>query len=517
MKDGDFHMNLILQTIKSMFRKVNVMINQLSNNVEIAQTNAVEAKALAEKQSDWNQNDETAPDYIKNKTHYEFEKREIILPETTLNFTQTGYGGIQQIPNIDNLNLMSDEEYIVTWDDVEYLCIAHSFSGEAIGNNGILTGTTDEGFNADARFFIWNSGIVMPYDIGEYTFKIEKAVKEVHKLDKKFLPPMTETPDWEQNDPTATDYIKNRTHYSKIDVIDTVLSSTTILVDDWNHNSYDDRDFYSYSFTGFTLNINKKYKVTWDNTEYILTPYGNEYDVYLGNDSIAGWYGSSSNTGEPFCLNYESEYGNSIVSIDGNQHTFSIEEVGVVTKTLDKKYLPEELRIVDTKVDADSTNLVQNKAIVDYTINGLVMRDQKTGHRYIVQIIDGTVVSSGYCTEIRVSDSYIKKDSYVDGELIEDIIIEGICEDGSTKIIENFICVADKLYNELKVTYTEAGNTYTTAYYIGDIIVDVETVLTDFTYNKNDDGTYTLTEWKGTYNGETSTRCIIPNSTLIRL
>ena len=40
--------------------------------------------------------------------------------------------------------------------------------------------------------------------------------------------------------------------------------------------------------------------------------------------------------------------------------------------------------------------------------------------------------------------------------------------------------------------------------------------LTDFVISANSDGTYTITDWKGTYNGTASTKCIIPDdSTLI--
>jgi hypothetical protein len=36
--------------------------------------------------------------------------------------------------------------------------------------------------------------------------------------------------------------------------------------------------------------------------------------------------------------------------------------------------------------------------------------------------------------------------------------------------------------------------------------------LTDFEYIKNADGTYTLTDWKGTLNGVPSDKIHIPNS-----
>jgi hypothetical protein len=37
-------------------------------------------------------------------------------------------------------------------------------------------------------------------------------------------------------------------------------------------------------------------------------------------------------------------------------------------------------------------------------------------------------------------------------------------------------------------------------------------MLRDFRYIVNNDGTYTLTEWKGTLNGETSNSLVIPDS-----
>ena len=119
MKDGDFHMNLILQTIKSMFRKVNVMINQLSNNVEIAQTNAVEAKALAEKQSDWNQNDETAPDYIKNRPFYTKMSDTPSIPELILeDYYQSGNYRANYFPN--DFRITEGEAYLCYFDGVSY-------------------------------------------------------------------------------------------------------------------------------------------------------------------------------------------------------------------------------------------------------------------------------------------------------------------------------------------------------------------------------------------------------------
>ena len=48
----------------------------------------------------------------------------------------------------------------------------------------------------------------------------------------------------------------------------------------------------------------------------------------------------------------------------------------------------------------------------------------------------------------------------------------------------------------------------------GNIEIEVmvsERITMDFNYEDNGDGTYTLTEWLGTYNGEPSTLCYIPD------
>ena len=42
-----------------------------------------------------------------------------------------------------------------------------------------------------------------------------------------------------------------------------------------------------------------------------------------------------------------------------------------------------------------------------------------------------------------------------------------------------------------------------------------ETILQDFTYVNNGDGTYSLTGWKGTKNGISSTEIVIPDNDAI--
>lgn len=81
-------MNLILQAIKSLFRKLEKAISSVSSTLSArldkmdikvkkaqtaadkAQTTADNAQTTANKQTDWDESDTTNPSYVKNRTHY---------------------------------------------------------------------------------------------------------------------------------------------------------------------------------------------------------------------------------------------------------------------------------------------------------------------------------------------------------------------------------------------------------------------------------------------------------------
>lgn len=86
------------------------------------------------------------------------------------------------------------------------------------------------------------------------------------------------------------------------------------------------------------------------------------------------------------------------------------------------------------------------------------------------------------------------------------IIVE--TENGTKSISkENFLTNIRSLIFLDSVT----GNEYIVSVQNGELKVQtMEEILVDFEYTKNEDGTYTITDWKGTYNGEDSTKLVIP-------
>ena len=145
----------------------------------------------------------------------------------------------------------------------------------------------------------------------------------------------------------------------------------------------------------------------------------------------------------------------------------------------------------------------------------IALVDQINGYTYIIQMQNGSLVSSCAVSSIKVTvlpDKLI----YTEGEYFEStgMVVMGVCADGSTREISNIIIPDSYLTvdtTSVEISYIEAGITYTASVPVTVTSFD----LVDFDYTANANGTYILTGWKGTLNGITSTEMIIPNNGLI--
>ena len=154
-------------------------------------------------------------------------------------------------------------------------------------------------------------------------------------------------PDWNQNDNTATDYIKNRPFYTG-DPVETVLveESTVAFVE---HSGIYGAEFPS----TFEATGGETYKITWDGTVYECACSNHGGSLFIGNLSIMG---DGSDTGEPFVMMVANGIGISIATTDtASSHTFSISGIAPEVVKIDEKYLPTgddspyELKEVGTK------------------------------------------------------------------------------------------------------------------------------------------------------------------------
>lgn len=196
--------------------------------------------------------------------------------------------------------------------------------------------------------------------------------------------------------------------------------------------------------------------------------------------------------------------------------------------TLDEVPTPEppDLSGIMNKIDAFESNindLLNRISILESNTGNnkpsdyVVLKDISTGYEYI-----GSVNNGEFNVTMRTMNVYIEnmpnKTDYTDNELFDPtgMVIIAELHDGSKKEITDYTyneCVLIGSDNH-QILYTdEIGTLYTMTVPI--TTRTLENALADFEYTTNGDGTYTITGWKGTLNGQQSTEIIIPNSPLV--
>lgn len=141
-------------------------------------------------QHDWNQNDETQPDYIKNRPFYTGDPVEtVLLEETTAEFANKGRFYAALIPA--NFSLEVGATYKVSWDGTVYSCVGYYFNEIAsIGNQYVLTSTSDTGepFYCVVDHDSGTLTIATKDTSASHTISIIGVVAPVTKIDEKYLP-----------------------------------------------------------------------------------------------------------------------------------------------------------------------------------------------------------------------------------------------------------------------------------------------------------------------------------------
>ena len=168
--------------------------NMIVRETEVATLNGYVGSMIdvASVQPDWNQNDETAPDYVKNRPFYTCDPAETVLvEESTVAFALDGRAYGANFPT--SFNAEYGQTYKVSWDGAAYECTCGKLAGcPVIGNLSISNAGPDTG----EPFLIFNeSG---PKETGwisytadtsaSHTISISGFVQEVVKIDEKYLP-----------------------------------------------------------------------------------------------------------------------------------------------------------------------------------------------------------------------------------------------------------------------------------------------------------------------------------------
>ena len=297
------------------------MNNDWFHDYFINELKAIGRNCVPKLQPDWNQNNGTKSDYVKNRPFYTGDPVEtVLLEETTVAFelAEGPDGSVLYVTTFPpTFEATGGETYKVSWDGTVYECTSMSGGYEiAIGNLSIMGGPdTGEPF----LIIVMNGGaidIATADTSASHTISISRTVAPVVKIDKKYLV----QPDWNQNDETAADYVKNRPFYSE---------TGTVTVE----NVIDDmalKRFPVFS-VGDTVTVNV------DGVEHSLLAYDDEGTITIG-DTL-----SSLDNGEGQ-LGWQ-------IYVDGELVRFHAPEPHTVSylgtdyhHKIDEKYLPDTLQ-----------------------------------------------------------------------------------------------------------------------------------------------------------------------------
>lgn len=301
--DGDFYVDMNDERVKLNAKdaetllgaSLNTILN--SSDLEIPTSKAVldainEVDEKASVQPDWNQTDETALDFIKNRTHWE-EKNYVEIISKSVTFD-----GQAAILSEEAIKLTAGKTYSVTVNGTEYNCVA--IDGTASGGTAddfLLGNTSIVGVGANTgepfvMMFVHNMGVRMVMSDGSTTATVSIVDKQldVHKLDNKFLDlawlPVTEK---------GTVCIDEQK----------VLVGEIAAQVDWISEDVADR------INNGEIQVGDIFVVSFDGVRYecplAIENVYNQSRVVIGNLSLID--DSAKNTGEPFVIwDIESPY-----------------------------------------------------------------------------------------------------------------------------------------------------------------------------------------------------------------
>lgn len=146
------------------------------------------------------------------------------------------------------------------------------------------------------------------------------------------------TADWNQNDPNADNYVKNRTHWEERDVLYIVPEQTARVYD-----AYGASELYS---PGLKLTIDETYVVKLNGITYecIARQY-DEHSLFIGNRLLHD--SNDVGDGEPFAIEHDA-YGFVLFTETPGDHTVSVYGPHVVTHKINSRYLDLPDTVVTT-------------------------------------------------------------------------------------------------------------------------------------------------------------------------
>jgi hypothetical protein len=517
--------------------------------------------------ADWNQNDPSADSYIENRTHYEGKGYlvEAFHFDTPQKYVECW------------LSLVEGQTYLVIYNGIEYIVECTSRGGFDSVDGATLPfewhDTSDgcwlESFNEDLIDFEVYEHMVKQIDLKYIPDEIIQVIDEVQVAkDAAEAAQTTAGTKMDSVNPTGSGTVSiGRTRNSKIGsnsvAIGTDVSALHEYETVFGRNNYTNSVTYMYDYvitstrpsraSGTTVYGSNSF--TFDSNTGLFTLVDPElYTLSTSRSSLKYFCTSSEDLNNLTSLfvwpdnagwfNYSGRYYVYLDQIARVAQTSARDKLLVVgngyfntsatnsdsssnAHTLDwdgNAWYAGDVYVGSSSgkyQDSGSKKLATEELVLSPK-KYFVMVDDITSYEYVICMEDGVLTSSCRAISIEVTTMPIKTE-YMNGDWFDPtgMIVTAICQDGTTKTVKKYTCTHNIFDGkDIEIAYEECGIIYSTTVDINNFTIvpfDPALRLVDFDYTENNDGTYTITGWKQTLNGEPSTEMIVPDNNLIIL
>lgn len=294
---------------------------------------------------------------------------------------------------------------------------------------------------------------------------IKTIINSVQKWTKKEI--KKSTADWNQNDSSAADYVKNRTHWEeeKVIVAERVVSGFSLMQE----------PIYAV-VNPFRMNpvVGGTYTVVWDGVSYDVKMRDLDGLGYIGN---VNYVNMASGGNIPFAIVFAGDVF-LVTESPAASHTISIS--GTVVHKLGSKYLPDDIGIQSdwNEEDENSKAYIWNKPDV------ALQSDLNTANSNIATLQSDMTTAKNNITTMNSNLTNLRS---------------------AINTPKDYIVMKD----------ISNGYNYRIEMQDGNLISSLTGTLDDFTYTTQSDGSIVITGWKQTLYGEPSTEMVVPDGVVI--
>lgn len=282
-------------------------------------------------QSDWDQNNDTSLDYIRNRPFgYMEDVLTEVHPETTVNIEEDG-----GIADITHFYIFAGITYVVTFDSIKYR-IDPGYN--TLGNITGYPFRIYTHYNGNTDIY---TATITCTTAGPHTFSVHRVVRqEPIKVPDAYLPDTALVQsNWAQSDETAADYIKNKPGGYKNKIENKILDEGDLTF--YYSSDNDGYYFVDVPYLGQCLSC----RVIIDGDEYELESNGD--GMTYGNKSIVD--SGYEDTGIPLFLNNMPPIDNLdngrctlFTNFSGESHTVEIYSTLEEIIKIPDEYLPND-------------------------------------------------------------------------------------------------------------------------------------------------------------------------------